>query len=44
VPVEIVVRKRGWRFDVSDGGRGVGLAGRPSGWLAVGSWSSMRTL
>jgi hypothetical protein len=36
VPVEIVVRKRGWRFDVSDGGRAVELAGRPSGWLAVG--------
>jgi hypothetical protein len=34
-PVEVVVRKRGWRFDVSDGGRAVELAGRPSGWLAT---------
>lgn len=34
-PVEVVVRKRGWRFDISDGGRAVELAGRPSGWLAV---------
>jgi hypothetical protein len=34
-PVEVVVRKRAWRFDISDGGRAVELAGRPSGWLAV---------
>ena len=33
LPVEIVVRKRGWKFDVSDGGHAVGLAGRPRGWL-----------
>jgi len=26
------VRKRGWRFDISDGGRAVELAGRRSGW------------
>lgn len=32
-PVEIVVRRRGWRFDISDGGRAVELAGRASGWL-----------
>jgi hypothetical protein len=31
-PVEITARKRGWRFDVSDGGRAVGLAGRQHGW------------
>ena len=31
-PVEVVVRKRGWRFDISDGGRAVELAGRPRGW------------
>jgi hypothetical protein len=35
VPVEIIVRKRGWRFDVSDGGRAVELAGRPEGWREV---------
>jgi hypothetical protein len=29
---EVVVRKRGWRFDVSDGGRAAALAGRPDGW------------
>jgi hypothetical protein len=34
-PVEIVVRKRGWRHDVSDGGAAVAKAGRPRGWLAV---------
>jgi hypothetical protein len=34
-PVEVVVRKRGWRFDVSDGGRAVELAGRPRGWRDV---------
>jgi hypothetical protein len=33
--VEVVVRKRGWRFDISDGGRAVELAGRPEGWLEV---------
>ena len=33
--VEIVVRKRGWRFDISDGGRAVELAGRPDGWPAA---------
>ena len=34
-PVEIVVRKRGWRHDVSDGCAAVEKAGRPSGWLDV---------
>jgi hypothetical protein len=34
-PVEVVVRKRGWRLDVSDGGRAVELAGRPEGWHSV---------
>jgi hypothetical protein len=33
--VEVVVRKRGWRFDISDGGRAVELAGRPDGWHEV---------
>jgi hypothetical protein len=31
-PVEVVVRKRSWRFDISDGGRAVELAGRPTSW------------
>jgi hypothetical protein len=34
-PVAVVVRKRGWRFDISDGGRAVELAGRPEGWRGV---------
>ena len=34
-PVEVVVRKRGWRFDVSDAGAAIELAGRPSGWRPV---------
>jgi hypothetical protein len=33
--VGVTVRKRGWRFDVSDGGRAVELAGRPTGWRDV---------
>jgi hypothetical protein len=34
-PVDVVVRKRGWRFDVSDAGRAVELAGSPDGWQGV---------
>ena len=34
-PVEVTVRKRGWRFDISDAGRAVELAGRPEGWQDV---------
>jgi hypothetical protein len=34
-PVDVVVRKRGWRHDVSDGGAAVAKAGRPRGWLDV---------
>jgi hypothetical protein len=34
-PAEVVVRKRGWRFDLSDGGRAVELAGRPKNWRSV---------
>jgi hypothetical protein len=34
-PVEIVVRKRGLRFDISDGARAVELARRPDGWQDV---------
>jgi hypothetical protein len=34
-PVDVLVRKRGGRFDVSDGGRAVELAGKPSNWQAV---------
>jgi hypothetical protein len=33
--VEVVVRKRGWRFDISDGGRAVSTAGSPPGWQEV---------
>jgi hypothetical protein len=33
--VEVVVRMRGWRYDVTDGGRAVELAGRPQGWRHV---------
>ena len=34
-PVAVVVRKRGWRFDISDGGRAVELASRPRNWREV---------
>jgi hypothetical protein len=34
-PVDVIVRKRGWRFDVSDDGAAVAAAGSPPGWLAV---------
>jgi hypothetical protein len=34
-PVDVVVRKRGWRFDVSDGGRAVELAERPNDWQRI---------
>jgi hypothetical protein len=33
--VEVVVRKRGRRFDVSDDGRAVELAGKPADWEEV---------
>jgi hypothetical protein len=32
-PVEIVIRKRDWRYDIHDDGAAVRLAGRPAGWL-----------
>jgi hypothetical protein len=34
-PVDVLVRKRGWRFDVSDAGRAVELAGTPKDWQEV---------
>lgn len=34
-PVEVFVRKRGHRFDITDGGAALRLAGKPSGWLAA---------
>ena len=34
-PVEVLVRKRGWRCDISDGARAVDAAGRPQGWRDV---------
>jgi hypothetical protein len=33
--VEIEVRKRGWRFDISDRGRAVAAADSPAGWQQV---------
>ncbi len=33
--MRIRVRKRGSRFDVTDGATAVNLAGRPDGWLAT---------
>jgi len=33
--VDVVVRKRGRRFDVSDAGRAVELAGKPNDWQEV---------
>jgi hypothetical protein len=35
--VRIEVRKRGGRYDLTDGAAAVNLAGRPGGWLAVAS-------
>jgi hypothetical protein len=32
-PADVHIRKRGWRFDVSDDARAVELAGRAPGWL-----------
>jgi hypothetical protein len=34
-PVHVTVRKRSWRFDVSDAGNAVAAAGSPPGWQAV---------
>jgi hypothetical protein len=34
-PVDVVVRKRGFCFDVSDRGRAVELAGRAPGWRTI---------
>ena len=36
----MVVRKRGNRWDLEDGGRAVQLAARPDGWLATAERSS----
>jgi hypothetical protein len=36
-PVRIEVRKRGGRYDLTDGAAAVNLAGRPGGWLAAAS-------
>jgi hypothetical protein len=35
--VRIYVRKRGGRYDLTDGAAAVNLAGRPGGWLATAS-------
>ena len=42
-PVRIRVRKRGSRFDVTDGATAVNLAGRPDGWLATAFDTAART-
>ena len=42
-PVSIRVRKRGSRYDITDGAGAVNLAGRPDGWLATASDSAART-
>jgi hypothetical protein len=34
-PVRIRIRRRGRRYDLSDDGAAVALAGRPTGWLEV---------
>jgi hypothetical protein len=34
-PVEVTVRKRSWRYDISDSGRAVDEAGRPQDWQAI---------
>jgi hypothetical protein len=42
-PVRIRVRKRGGRYDMTDGAAAVDLAGRPEGWLATASDTAART-
>ncbi len=42
-PVSIRVRKRGSRYDITDGAGAVNLAGRPDGWLATASDTAART-
>jgi hypothetical protein len=42
-PVHIRVRKRGGRFDVTDGATAVNPAGRPDGWLATAFDTAART-
>jgi hypothetical protein len=34
-PVRVVVRKRSIRYDISDDGRAIALAGKPRGWRPV---------
>jgi sugar lactone lactonase YvrE len=34
-PVTVLVRHRGIRYDIGDGGRAVAIAGRPPGWRTV---------
>lgn len=34
-PVRVVVKRRGIRYDLGDGGRAVRIAGRPRGWHAL---------
>jgi hypothetical protein len=41
--VRIRVRKRGSRYDITDGATAVNLAGRPHGWLATTTDTAART-
>ena len=34
-PVNVLLRKKGNRYDISDDGRAIALAGKPRGWHAV---------
>jgi hypothetical protein len=34
-PDDVTVRKRSWRYDISDSGRAVDEAGRPQDWQAI---------
>jgi hypothetical protein len=42
-PVSIRVRKRGSRYDITDGATAVSLAGHPDAWLATASDTAART-
>ena len=42
-PVSIRVRKRGSRYDITDGAAAVDLAGRGDGWLATASDTAAQT-
>jgi hypothetical protein len=35
-PVTVLLRRKGNRYDISDGGRAIALGGKPRGWHEVG--------